>query len=146
MQHKYSSWPAACCPQGERGEVGPAGSAGFAGPPVSQSPCNIICNILYSTKQKHTHTQLPRYWPNPITLAAYRALMVRLEQEESVDLPELREKLAPLALLDPLDSLDLLLVPFTLGIHTLALLLGKSNLIGIGGLYHDLIYQISDGL
>lgn len=39
--------------------------------------------------------------------------MVSLEQEESVDLLEEREKLAPLALLDPLDSLDLQLVTFT---------------------------------
>lgn len=34
--------------------------------------------------------------------------MVNLEQEESVDLQEEREKLAPLASLDLLDSLDLL--------------------------------------
>ena len=39
--------------------------------------------------------------------------MVSPVQEESVDLEEEREKLAPLALLDPLDSLDLQLVPFT---------------------------------
>lgn len=42
-----------------------------------------------------------------------RALMVSLEQEESVDLVELRENLALLAPLDLLDSLDLLLVAFT---------------------------------
>lgn len=40
--------------------------------------------------------------------ACYRVLMVNLEQEESVDLQEEREKLAPLASLDLLDSLDLL--------------------------------------
>ena len=40
--------------------------------------------------------------------------MVRPEQEESVDLLEERERSAPPALLDPLDSLDLLLVPFIL--------------------------------
>lgn len=39
--------------------------------------------------------------------ACYRVLMVNLEQEESVDLQEEREKLAPLASLDLLDSLDL---------------------------------------
>lgn len=34
--------------------------------------------------------------------------MDKPEQEESVDPPEEREMLAPAALLDPLDSLDLL--------------------------------------
>lgn len=49
------------------------------------------------------------YAPTP-----YRALMVSPVQEESVDLQEEREKLAPLALLDQLDNLDPLLVSFTL--------------------------------
>lgn len=42
-----------------------------------------------------------------------RVLMVRLEQEASVDLLEEREKLVPLDPLDLLDLLDSLLVPFT---------------------------------
>lgn len=50
---------------------------------------------------------------DPSTLPPHRALTVSLEQEESVDLLEERERSAPPALLDPLDSLDLLLVPFT---------------------------------
>lgn len=41
-------------------------------------------------------------------LILFRVLMARLEQEASVDLLEEREKLVPLDLLDPLDSLDLL--------------------------------------
>lgn len=39
--------------------------------------------------------------------------MARLEQEASVDPLVEREKLVPPDLLDPLDSLDPLLVPFT---------------------------------
>lgn len=66
--------PTACCPQGERGEVGPAGSAGFAGPPVSQQPITLQYNIPYlqpvqateyhlnlyqHTNIAHKHIQLP---------------------------------------------------------------------------------------
>ncbi len=58
--------------------------------------------------------------------------MVSLEQEESVDPPELRENSAHLDLLDPLDSLDLLLVPFTLDTHTR---IATFNLTGTGLIY-----------
>lgn len=51
--------------------------------------------------------------PAHTTLFLCRVLMVRLEQEASVDLLEEREKLVPLDLLVPLELLDLLLVPFT---------------------------------
>lgn len=67
----------------------------------------------------HEHTQFSGYLPYLFTLPFCRALMVRPDQEASVDLPEEREKLAPPALLDLLDSLDLLLVPFTLETHLL---------------------------
>lgn len=49
-----------------------------------------------------------------------------------MDLVELRENLDPLALLGPLDSPDLLLVPFTLDTHTC---IATSNLTGIALIY-----------
>lgn len=91
---------------------------------------SYLCSRTYTVNiQIHTHTHLPSYWPSPVPLPPLRAPMVNPEQEESVDLLELREKLAPLALLDPLDSLDPLLVPLTLDTHRiLAFQHGRTNL------------------
>lgn len=64
-------------------------------------------NIVILSREENTFPVLTT------RLFLCRVLMVRLEQEASVDLLEEREKLVPLDLLDPLELLDSPLVPFT---------------------------------